>query len=113
MRQLREAAATNPRAQLAIEMFTRAAKKAIAAYVALLNGLDLLVFTGGIGEHDAAARAGICDGLQCFGLTIDTEANRRNAQNIAAAKATVLVSVLPSDEESQIARYVARLVSMA
>lgn len=109
MRQLREAAAKNPRACLAIEMFTRAAKKSIAAYAALLNGVDLLVFTGGIGEHDAATRTEICQGLQCFGLAIDPEANRRNATSIAAARSTVSVNVLPSDEESQIARHVARL----
>jgi len=109
MRQLREAAATNPLAKLAIEMFTRTAKKYAAGYVALLGGLDLLVFTGGIGEHDAAARAEICEGLQCFGLTIDLEANRQNSKNIAGQKSTVAVNVLTSDEESQIARHVSRL----
>jgi len=109
MRQLREAAATNPLAKLAIEIFTRTAKKYAAGYVALLGGLDLLVFTGGIGEHDAAARAEICEGLQCFGLTIDLEANRQNSKNIAGQKSTVAVNVLTSDEESQIARHVSRL----
>jgi acetate kinase len=109
MRQLREAAATNPLAKLAIEMFTRTAKKYAAGYVALLGGLDLLVFTGGIGEHDAAARAEICEGLQCFGLTIDPQANRQNSKNIAGQKSTVAVNVLTSDEESQIARHVIRL----
>lgn len=108
MRQLREAAATNPRAKLAIEMFTRTAKKYVAGYVGLLGGLDLLVFTGGIGEHDAAARAEICEGLQCFGLIIDPEANRQNSKNIAGQKTTVAVNVLTSDEESQIARHVSR-----
>jgi acetate kinase len=109
MRQLREAAAKNSRAQLAIEMFTRAAKKAIAAGVALLGGLDLLVFTGGIGEHDAASRAEICQGLQCFGLVLDPEANRQNAKNIAVQKSSAAVNVLTSDEECQIARHVAHL----
>jgi len=109
MRQLREAAAANPRARLAIEMFTRVAKKAIAGYAALLGGLDLLVFAGGIGEHDAATRAEICEGLQCFGLSLDAEANRKNSKNIAAPESSVAVSVMSSDEESQIARHVARL----
>jgi acetate kinase len=109
MRQLREAAATNPRAKLAIEMFTRTAKKYVAGYVALLGGLDLLVFTGGIGEHDATARAEICEGLQGFGLIIDAEANRQNSKNIAGQKSIVAVNVLASDEESQIARHVRRL----
>ena len=111
MRQLREAAATNPGARLAIEMFTRAAKKSIAGYVAILGGLDLLVFTGGIGEHDAATRAEVCDGLQCFGLHLDPDANRQNAKSIAAPKSIVGVHILPSDEESQIARHVLRLHS--
>jgi len=109
MRQLREASAKNPRAKLAIEMFARTAKKVIAGYVALLGGLDLLVFTGGIGEHDAAARAEICEGLQSFGLRLDAEANRRNAASIADAKSVPAVNVLTSDEESQIARHVSRL----
>jgi acetate kinase len=109
MRQLREACATNSRARLAIEMFTRAAKKAIAAQVALLNGLDLLVFTGGIGEHDAVTRAEICEGFQCFGLTLDRDANCQNAKNIAASKSLVAANILASDEESQIARHVYRL----
>ena len=109
MRQLREAATANPRARLAIEMFTRAAKKVIAGYVALLGGLDLLVFSGGIGEHDAATRAEICEGLQCFSLALDAEANRQNSKDIAPPKSSVAVSVMSSDEEAQIARHVARL----
>jgi acetate kinase len=109
MRQLREAAAANPHARLAIDMFTRVTKKGIAGYVALLGGLDSLVFAGGIGEHDSATRAEICEGLQCFGLSLDVEANRQNSKNIAAPKSSVAVSVMSSDEESQIARHVARL----
>jgi acetate kinase len=113
MRQLREAATQNPRARLAIEMFTRTAKKVIAGYLALLDGLDLLVFTGGIGEHDAATRLEICQGLQSCGLHLDLEANQRNAQDITAPQSAVRVQVLPSDEESQIARHVSRLASLA
>jgi acetate kinase len=109
MRQLREAAAKNPRAWLAIEMFTRTAKKAIAGFAALLGGLEMLVFAGGIGEHDAATRAEICEGLQFFGVALDAEANRQNAGNISAPKSSVAVRVMASDEESQIARHVTRL----
>jgi acetate kinase len=109
MRSLHSAAANNPRARLAIEMFARSAKKAIASYVAVLGGLDLLVFTGGIGEHDAAVRAGICSGMECFGLRLDEEANQRNAGTISGTDSSVLVRVLTSDEETQIARIVLRL----
>jgi acetate kinase len=110
MRSLHAAAANNPRARLAMEMFARSAKKAIASYVAVLGGLDLLVFTGGIGEHDATVRAGICDGMECFGLRLDHEANERNAGMISGAGSTVNVRVVTSDEETQIARIVFRLM---
>jgi acetate kinase len=110
MRRLRDAAPHNPRARLATEMFARTAKKAIAGYVAILGGLDLLVFTGGIGEHDSAARAEICDGLQSFGVHLDPEANRRSSPEIAASQSAVRIRILPSDEESQIARHVSRLL---
>jgi acetate kinase len=115
MRQLREACTQSRnegerhRARLAIDIFTRTAKKAIAGYIALLGGLDLLVFTGGIGEHDSAARAEICEGLQCCNLHINGESNRRNESDIAAPQSLVAVKVLPSNEELQIARHVLRL----
>jgi acetate kinase len=110
MRSLHAGAGNNQRARLAIEMFARSAKKAIGSYVAVLGGLDLLVFTGGIGEHDAVVRAGICDGMECFGLRLDREANQRNAGTISATDSTVLVRVVTSDEETQIARIVFRLM---
>jgi acetate kinase len=67
MRRLHEAAASNADARLAIQMFCYSVRKEIAAMVAALEGVDLTVFTGGIGEHDAAVRAGICDGLSWIG----------------------------------------------
>jgi acetate kinase len=113
MRALHEAAGGNVRARLAIEMFARSAKKTIASYAAVLGGLDLLVFTGGIGEHDAEVRAGICEGMECFGLRLDREANRRNAGTINLADSAVRVQVVTSDEETQIARIVFRLLGAA
>ena len=111
MRSLHAAATNNPRARLAIEMFARSAKKAIASYVAILGGLDLLAFTGGIGEHDAAVRAGICEGMESFALRLDEEANQTNAGTISGTDSTVLVRVVTSDEETQIARIVFRLTN--
>ena len=93
------AAAGDPRAQLAIEVFTHAVRKWIGAYAAQLGGLDLLVFTGGIGEHSAAVRNWICDGLDFLGVTSGDPA--------LCAK----VRVLTSEEELQIARIVCRLRS--
>ncbi len=110
MRSLHSGAGNNQRARLAIEMFARSAKKAIGSYVAVLGGLDLLVFTGGIGEHDAAVRTGICEGMECFGMRLDEEANQRDAGTISGTDSAVLVRVVTSDEETQIARIVFRLV---
>jgi acetate kinase len=113
MRGLHEAADGNARARLAIEMFARSAKKMIGSYVTVLGGLDLLVFTGGIGEHDAEMRGKICEGMECFGLRLDREANRRNAGTINLADSAVRVQVVTSDEETQIARIVFRLLGAA
>ena len=111
MRTLRKAAPENRRARLAIEMFARSVKKAIGSYVAILGGLDLLVFTGGIGEHDAEVRATICDGMEFLGLRIDREANERSAGRRSARRiAGCSVRVVTSDEETQIARIVFRLM---
>jgi acetate kinase len=101
----------DPGARLAIEMFARSAKKAIAGFAAVLGGLDLLVYTGGIGEHDPAVRAGICEGLQCFGVHLDEAANQRGLENISSAESQVLVRILPSEEEIQIARHTYRLLT--
>jgi acetate kinase len=90
-------AAGDPTAALAIDAFCTAARKTIGAYAALLSGLDLLVFTGGIGEHSAAIRARICSGLDFLNLTAES-----------AAHAKILT--LPSQEELQIARHTRALL---
>jgi acetate kinase len=113
MRTVQEAARENPQARLAVEMFARSAKKAIAGYAAILGGLDLLAFTGGIGEHDSAVREKICGGMGCFGLQLDREANGRNASTINAEDSAVRVRVVTSDEEAQIARIVFRILKTA
>jgi acetate kinase len=64
MRRLHEAASSNPDARLAIEMFCYSLRKQIAGMVAALDGLDMLVFTGGIGENDAPVCAAIGKGLE-------------------------------------------------
>ena len=109
MRQVHQASA-NPQAQLAIDMFCQSVKKAIAAFIAVLEGLDLLVFTGGIGEHDPAARASICKGLHPLGIALDPSSNQSNLSTISAANSAARVSIIPADEESQIARLTHRLL---
>jgi acetate kinase len=97
MRQLHETAASNPRSRLAIDMFQYSVRKHVAAMMSALEGADLLVFTGGIGQHDAALRHAVCEGLTWAGV-------RREASATACA-----VRVVPSEEEEQIARHAWRL----
>jgi len=87
----------DPKAQLALDVFAHAVRKMIGAYAAELGGLDLLVFTGGIGEHDASMRNRICQGLEFIGLTSGDPAQ--------CAK----VRVITAEEELQIARITCRL----
>jgi acetate kinase len=97
MRRLHEAASTNPDARLAMEMFCYSVRKQIAAMIAALDGVDTIVFTGGIGENDNEVRASICAGLSWAGISPGT------AHNHAVSR--VLVQVLPSQEDEQIARH--------
>jgi acetate kinase len=112
MRELHELGG-DARAQLAVEMFCRSAKKAIGAYIALLGGLDLLVFTGGIGENDAIVRERICHGLEPLGISLDPERNMSNANTISSDASRVRVAVIPTQEEAQIARHSLRLLTQA
>ncbi len=105
MRQLQAAAPGHADADLAIRMFCRAVGKQIAGMATVLDGLDLIVFTGGIGEKDAAVRRLVCNSLSCLGVTLDEERNQRAARHIAAAGARCAVQVLPCHEDAQIARH--------
>ena len=96
MRRLHEAAASNSDARLAIDMFCYSVRKQVAAMGAVLGGLDMLVFTGGIGENDGQVRAKICSGLSWLGISLDKPSNR-------AARSRVLV--VESQEDEQIARH--------
>ena len=77
MRRLHDAAASNPDARLAIEMFCSSVRKQVAAMAAVLGGLDMLVFTGGIGENDALVRAEVCRGLSWMGVGLDAQRTAR------------------------------------
>jgi acetate kinase len=105
MRRLREAASSNANARLAIQMFCYSVRKQVAAMIAALDGVDLVVFTGGIGEHDEEARAAICGGLSWIGVNLDEARNRsaNNPINDPASRCPVLV--LASQEDEQIARH--------
>jgi acetate kinase len=105
MRRLREAASSNADARLAIQMFCYSVRKQVAAMIAALDGVDLVVFTGGIGENDGEARAAICGGLSWIGVSLDKARNRsaNNPINDPASRCPVLV--LASKEDEQIARH--------
>jgi acetate kinase len=98
MRRLHEAASTSADARLSIDMFCYSVRKQIAAMIAVLGGVDLIVFTGGIGENDEEARAAICSGLDWAGVTFEDQADGRSAPRCR-------VQVLASQEDEQIARH--------
>lgn len=95
-------ASDDPHAKDALAYYTFRVRRELGAMVAILNGLDALVFTGGVGEHAPAIRAGILEGTDYLGLRIDDEANARNASVISSGDTPVLV--IPTDEERVIAR---------
>ena len=97
--------AGNHRANLAREMFIYRVKKYVGAYAAAMNGVDILVFTGGIGENDAFIRAEIVKGLSFLGVTLDEEANncRGVERVISTPDSKLTVCVIPTDEELMIA----------
>ncbi len=105
MRGLHKAAPTNADAQLAIQMFCYSVRKQVAAMIAALDGVDAIVFTGGIGENDEEVRAAICGGLSWLGVSLDEakNASANNLVNCPASRCSVLV--LPSQEDEQIARH--------
>jgi len=112
MRGLREAiAAGNPNARLAVDEFVYAIRKFIGAYIAVLGGLDMLVFTGGIGENDLASRAEICAGLDCFGIHLDPVRNAKRGETLISADGSpVAVRVIPPAEDLMIVNHVCRLL---
>ena len=91
-------------AQLAIGVFCTSIRKAIAAYSAVLGGLDMLVFTGGIGERSARIRGNVCRGLRHLGISIDKTRNESHAGKISLRDSKVRVRVAASREDQQIAR---------
>ena len=101
------AAAGNKRAQLASDMLNYQIKKTIGSYIAAMGGVDAIVFTGGIGEHDAAARAKICHHMDWLGIRIDTDKNKHiqgDVCEITAWGAKVRTLVIATNEELMIAR---------
>lgn len=98
-------------AALAITIFCRAIARTVAAFAISLEGLDQLIFAGGIGEHSAEVRAQVCEQLTIFGLTLDAESNAKAQPIISAKSSTTETCIVPSQEEAQMAREVRRLMA--
>lgn len=108
------AAAGNERCQIALEVFTKAVKKYIGSYYAVLGGLDALIFTAGLGENSIRIREKICAGLGHMGLVLDSEANITIGQGIISKSGSkVKVIVIGTNEELLIARDTLKLVTGA
>ena len=105
MRRLHDGASASGDARLAIEMFCYSVRKQIAAMIAALDGIDMIVFTGGIGENDAEVRAAICGGLSWAGVSLDDAQNRLANNPLNGSTSRAVVQVLPSQEDEQIARH--------
>ncbi len=95
----------DPRAQAAIDLYVYRIAREVGSLAAALGGVDALVFTAGIGEHDQRVRAGICAAAAWLGLDIDVEANESNGPRISSETSKVAAWVIPTDEERVIARH--------
>jgi acetate kinase len=105
MKALLEKSHVDSAARLAVQMFAYQVCKFIGAYAAVLNGLDTLVFTGGIGERAAEVRVKICLGLEHLGVVLDTRANHQNAEVISLPASKCTVRVVQTDEDLMIVRH--------
>ena len=110
MKTLLDRRATEPAASIAIEMFCYQLRKQIGAFAAALGGLDLLVFTGGIGERAPAIRAEVCAGLGHLGIVLDPALNAANAGTVSQGSAPCTVRVILTNENLMIATHTRSLI---
>jgi acetate kinase len=104
----------NKRAQLALDMYIYRIKKYIGAYAAVMGGVDLIIFTGGVGENGPETREIVCKGLEYLGVNFDVERNtglRGKLEMISKHDSSVKVMVVPTNEELVIAHDTFRLVA--
>lgn len=103
----------NERAQVALETYYKTVKKYIGAYMAEMGSLDAIIFTAGLGENSAEARAEICKGMEALGIEIDDEKNnvRGKEQIISSDSSKIKVLVIPTNEELMIARETLEVLS--
>jgi acetate kinase len=106
VQELLQMEAKDPKAMAAITVFCYQAKKFIGALAAAMGGLDLLVFTGGIGEHSAVIRERICRDLEFLGIRVDKKSNHGGKENISQQASLVKVLVIKTNEEAMIAQHI-------
>ncbi len=112
MREVDAAAeAGDAQAELALKMYARRIQGYIGNYYVQLHGCDAIVFTAGIGEHDAEMRARVCDGLDLLGIKLDPEKNKKGELIISTDDSPVKILLVPTDEELMIANDTAEIVS--
>jgi acetate kinase len=104
-------ASEDPRARRAVDLYLYRIRREMGSLAAALGGLDAIVFTGGIGEHAAPIRAGVCRDAGWLGVVLDPDANARGGPRISTATARVQAWVIPTNEELMIARHTRRMLS--
>jgi acetate kinase len=100
------------RAAETVDLYCYIAKKHMGALIAILDGLDILVFTGGIGESASAIRTSICASMNFAGIRLDENLNQHNSEIISSTEANVAVHVLKTDEERIIAEHTLELIAL-
>jgi len=111
MEELLDKEATDSKSALAIQVFCYQAKKQIGALAAALGGLDLLVFTGGIGANSPGIREHICRDMNFLGIELNPRANLKNQETISLNTSRVAVRALPTHEELMIAKAVHQIIN--
>ena len=116
MRDIENAVANgDERATLALDMYEYRIKKYIGSYVAALNGVDVIVFTGGVGENQTGTRIKVCNGLEFMGVKVDPELNKIRGKEmvISTPDSSVKVVIIPTDEEFMIASDTLEIVNQS
>lgn len=109
----KEAATGNKDCQLALNMIAYRIKKFIGSYITVLNGVDALIFTAGIGENSSLLRAMVCENMEFLGIQIDAEKNQQRSKNIKEIQksdSNVKILVVHTNEELEIAKQAFELV---
>ena len=104
----------NKRAKIAMENFKYSVAGYIAKYAAAMNGIDYIIFTGGVGENQIKIRQGICEKLKFMGVEIDEELNNQRGEEkeVSKPESKIKVFVIPTNEELMIAKETKRLVEL-